>query len=75
MCSMPPVELELKDTTPFYIGPYAVKSEDEKEFIDQEMRKRCLLGYLKRGLSSYSSPIMVIPQKHSSQKYRLVTDF
>ena len=75
MCSMPPVELELKDTTPFYIRPYAVKSEEEKEFIDQEMRKGCLLGYLKRGLSSYSSPIMVIPRKHSSQKYRLVTDF
>ena len=75
MCSMPPVELELKDDTPFYIRPYAVKSEEEKEFIDNEMRKGCLLGYLKRGLSSYSSPIMVIPRKHSSQKYRLVTDF
>ena len=68
------VKLELKDKSPFFIRPYPVK-EDGKKVIDDEMRKGCLLGYLKKGMSSYSSPVMVIPRKNSSVKYRVVSDF
>ena len=58
------VELELKDESPFFIRPFPVK-ESVKDIVDKEMRKGCLLGILKRGMSSYSSPIMLIPRKLS----------
>ena len=67
------IDLELHDDTPFFIRPYPVK-ESDKPFIDKEMRKGCLLGILRKGLSSYSSPIMLIPRKQSSIP-RIVTDF
>ena len=38
------------------------------------MRKGCLLGILKKGMSSYSSPIMLIPRKLTGIP-RIVTDF
>ena len=38
------------------------------------MRKGCLLGILKKGMSSYSSPIMLIPRKLTGIT-RIVTDF
>ena len=34
------VELELKDTKPFFIRPFPIK-EGEKDIIDKEMRKGC----------------------------------
>ena len=56
------IELELKDETPFFIRPFPIK-ETEKDVVDKEMRKGCMLGILKKGMSSYSSPIMLIPRK------------
>ena len=67
------IELELNDTTPFFIRPFPCK-ESEKDIIDKEMRKGCLLGILKKGMSSYSSPIMLIPRKLTGIP-RIVTDF
>ena len=67
------IELELEDKTPFFNRPYPIK-EQEKEIVDREMRKGCLLGILKKGLSSYSSPIMLIPRKQGGIP-RIVTDF
>ena len=67
------VELELKDTTPFFIRPFPTK-EGEKHIIDKEIRKGCLLGIFKKALSSYSSPIMLIPRKQGRIP-RIVTDF
>ena len=61
LCPNIEVELELNDTTPFYIRPFPIK-ESEKEVVDKEMRKGCLLGILKKGMSPYSSPIMLIPR-------------
>ena len=67
------VKLELKDKTPFYIRPFPIK-EEEKIIVDKEMRKGCLLGILRKGLSSYSSPIMLISRKMSGIP-RIITDF
>ena len=67
------VELELRDETPFFIRPFPIK-ESDKDTVDKEMRKGCLLGILKKGMSSYSSPIMLIPRKLSGIP-RIVTDF
>ena len=73
LCKNMEVELELKDETPFFIRPFPIK-ESDKDIVDKEMRKGCLLGILKKGMSSYSSPIMLIPRKLSGIP-RIVTDF
>ena len=67
------VELEWKDESPFFIKPFPIK-ESDKDIVDKEMRNGCLLGILKKGISSYSSPIMLIPRKLSGIP-RIVTDF
>ena len=72
-CPHMEVELELKDTKPFFIRPFPIK-EGEKDIIDKEMRKGCLLGILRKGMTSYSSPIMLIPRKQGGIP-RIVTDF
>ena len=73
LCQSMEVELELRDETPFFIRPFPIK-ESDKDIVDKEMRKGCLLGILKKGMSSYSSPIMLIPRKLSGI-LRIVTDF
>ena len=67
------VNLQLKDTTPFYIRPFSVK-EEMKPKIDKEMDRLVKLGILKKGLSGYSSPAMAIPRKNSDIP-RVVGDF
>ena len=73
LCQSMEVELELRDETPFFIRPFPIK-ESDKDIVDKEMRKGCLLGILKKGMSSYSSPIMLIPRKLSGIP-RIVADF
>ena len=72
LCPNMEVKLELKDKTPFYIRPFPIK--EEKIIVDREMRKGCLLGILRKGLSSYSLPIMLIPRKKSGIPC-IITDF
>ena len=67
-CPHMEVELELND-----IKPYPIREED-KAVIDKEMCRSVLLGILRKGLSSYSSPVMLIPRK-IIQVRRIVTDF
>ena len=55
-------EIGIKDKTPFYITSFPIK-EEEKIIVDREMKTGCLPGILRKGLSSYSSPIMLIPRK------------
>ena len=73
LCPNLEVHLEIKDKTPFFLRPFPVK-ETDKEIVDKEMRKGCLLGIMKKGMSSYSSPIMLIPRKLGGIP-RIVTDF
>ena len=42
--------------------------------LDKEMRRLCYLGILKEGFSAYSSPVMLISRKLTSDK-RVMTDF
>ena len=74
VCPYLKVHVEMKDKSLFFVCPYGVK-EDQKKWVDKEMRKGCLLGYMRWGMSSYSSPIMLIPRKNSSMPYRTVVDF
>ena len=73
LCPKMEIELELNDDTPFFIRPFPIK-ESEKEVVDKEMRKGCLLEILKKGMSSYNSLIMLIPRKLTGIP-RIVTDF
>ena len=67
------VNIEVTDNSPFFIRPYHVKEED-RAVLDKEMRRLCYLGILKEGFSAYSSPVMLISRKLTSDK-RVVTDF
>ena len=73
LCQSMEVELELKDESSFFIRPFPIK-ESDKDVVDKEIRKGCLLGILKKGMSSYSSPIILIPRKLSGIP-RIATDF
>ena len=72
-CPSMEIKLKLNDTTPFFIRPFPI-TEQEKILVDREMRKGVMLGILRRGLSSYSSTIMLIPRKLGGIP-RTVTDF
>ena len=67
------VEIDITDKSPFFIRPYHVREED-KAFIDKEMKRLCYMGILKEGFSPYSSPVMLISRKLTKDK-RVVTDF
>ncbi len=67
------VNFELKDTTPFYIRPYKASLED-KEQIDKSLDKLVKLNVLRKGLTNYSSPLMLLNKRNSKEK-RQVVDF
>ena len=46
-CPHMEVELELTDTTPFFIRPFPI-AESEKALVDKEMKKGVLLGILRK---------------------------
>lgn len=68
------VTLNLTDDTPFYIRPYSV-SEKEKKIIDFELDKLVKMNVLRQGVTSSSSPVMLIDKKGQPGSKRLVTDF
>ena len=72
MCPSIEVNIEVTDNSPFYIRPYHVKEED-RAVLDKEMRRLCYLGILKEGFLAYSSPVMLISRKITSDK-RVVTE-
>ena len=67
------VEIDVTDKSPFFIRPYYVREED-KAFIDKEMKQLCYMGILKEGFSAYSSPVMLLSRNLTKDK-RVVTDF
>ena len=67
------VEIDITDKSPSFIRPYHVREED-KAFIDKEMKRLCYMGILKERFSAYSSPVILISRKLTKDK-RVVTDF
>ena len=51
------VNIEVMDSSPFFIRPYSVKEQD-RNVLDKEMKRLCYLGILKEGFSAYLSPVM-----------------
>ena len=64
------IRIKLQGT---YLHKTFSKQEEEKIILDKEIRKGCLLGILRKGLNSYSSPIMSIPRKVTGIPY-IITD-
>ena len=67
------VEIDITDSSSFFIRPFYTREED-KTILDKEMKRLCYLGTLKEGFSAYSSPVMLISRKMTQDK-RVVTDF
>ena len=72
-CPKIKVEIDITDSSPFFIRPFHVREED-KAILDKEMKRLCYLGILKEGFSAYSSPVKLISRKMTQDK-RVVTDF
>ena len=67
------VDINVIDKSPFFIRLYHIREED-KAFIDKEMKQLCYIVILKEGFSAYSSPVTLISRKLTRDK-RVVTDF
>ena len=72
-CPSIKVEIDITDSSPFFIRPFHAREED-KAILDKEMKRLSYLGILKEGFSAYSSAVMLISRKVMQDK-RVVTDF
>ena len=67
------VKLKLRDDKPFFVRPYNIQ-EDQKPIIQKEMDRLEKLGIIHKGLTGYSSPVLLVKRKQQNL-YRVVTDF
>ena len=67
------VKLKLRDDKPFIVRPYNIR-EDQKPIIQKEMDRLEKLGIIRKGLTGYSSPVLLVKRKQQNL-YRVVTDF
>ena len=72
-CQYFKVKLKLRDDKPFFVRPYNIR-EDQKLIIQKEMDRLEKLGIIKKGLTGYSSPVLLVKRKQQNL-YRVVTDF
>ena len=72
-CPFIKVHLKLKDETPFFVRPYPIQEEHEK-VIQKEMDRLEHLGIIQKGLTSYSSPVVIVKWKNQNV-YRVCSDF
>ena len=67
------VSIELTNDNPFFIRPY-FSTETDKRTIEKEHNKLVKLGILEIGHQAYTSPVLLVAKKGTSEK-RVVTDF
>ena len=72
-CPFIEVHLKLKDETPFFIRPYPMR-EEQKKVIQKEMDKHGHLGIIHKGLTGYSSPVVLVKWKNQNL-YQVCSDF
>ena len=72
-CPFIEVHLKLKDETPFFVRPYPMR-EEQKKVIQKEMDRLKHLGTICKGLTGYSSPVVLVKQKNLNL-YRVCSDF
>ena len=72
-CPFIEVHLKLKDETPFFVRPYPMR-EEQKKVIQKEMDRLEHLGIIRKGLTSYSSPVVLVKRKNQNL-YQVCSDF
>ena len=72
-CPFIEVHLKLKDKTPFFVRPYPMR-EEQKKVIQKEMDRLKHLGIIRKGLTSYSSLVVLVKWKNQNL-YRVCSDF
>ena len=72
-CPFIEVHLKLKDETPFFVRPYPMR-EEQKKVIQKEMDRLEHLGIICKGLTGYSSPVVLVKWKNQNL-YRVCSDF
>ena len=72
-CPFIEVHLKLKDETPFFVRPYPMR-EEQKKVIQKEIDRLEHLGIIHKGLTSYSSPVVLAKRKNQNL-YRVCSDF
>ena len=64
-CPFIEVHLKLKDETPFFVRPYPMR-EEQKKVIQKEMDRLKHLGIIRKGLTGYSSLVVLVKQKNQN---------
>ena len=59
------VKLKLRDDKPFFVRPYNIR-EDQKPIIQKEMDRLEKLGIIRKGLTGYSSPVLLVKRKQQN---------
>ena len=72
-CPFLEVHLKLKDETPFFVLPYPMH-EEQKKVIQTEMDRLKPLGIIQKGLTGYSSLVVLVKWKNQNL-YRVYSDF
>ena len=72
-CPFIEVHLKLKDETLFFVRPYPMR-EEQKKVIQKEMDRLKHLGFIRKGLTSYSSPVVLVKWKNKNL-YQVCSDF
>ena len=72
-CPFIEVHLKFKDEIPFFVRPYPM-TEEQKKVIQKEMDRLEHLGIIGKGLTGYSSPVVLVKWKNQNL-YRVCSDF
>ena len=72
-CPFIEVHLKLKDETPFFVRPYPMR-EEQKKVIQKEMDRLEHLGITHKGLTGYSSLVVLVKWKNQNL-YQVCSDF
>ena len=64
-CPFIEVHLKLKDNTPFFVHLYPMQRE-QKKVIQKEMDRLEHLGIICKGLTGYSSPVVLVKRKNQN---------
>ena len=64
-CHFIEVHLKLKDETPFFVRPYPMRKE-QKKVIKKEMNRLEHLGIIRKVLTGYSSPVILVKWKNQN---------
>ena len=62
-CPFIEVHLKLKDETPFFVRTYPMR-EEQKKVIQKEMDRLEHLAIIRKGLTGYSSPVVLVKWKN-----------